>query len=218
MISCRLHCMLTTIDFNDEFGPAADEIDDVAANLNLAPKMSSVQWHTVTQVPPELTFSFGRCSAHFASKRALRRSFGAIPQCPDAWLVVMCRHQRILARPPPPTPPHKGEGRRDHSFKWLLSQLGAVLVRLQVHSSARQFALGGPFQRLDAGARVETSQNGCAANARSGTTNRSRPHQFDQHRLAAADLWLRSAHVAAPPPRSRATPRRRLKRARTRKI
>jgi hypothetical protein len=27
-----------TIDFNDEFRPAADEIDDVAANLNLARK------------------------------------------------------------------------------------------------------------------------------------------------------------------------------------
>ncbi len=108
-LSCR-STVLASIDLDDDACRVTGEIGDVAANSNLATEMRARCRKPVAQVPPELPLGFRRSSAHRLGEAALRRHDRAITLRPDSRLVT-CGHVIVSQlRPPPPTPPHKGEG------------------------------------------------------------------------------------------------------------
>src|SRR3954454_3990436 len=102
--------MLTAIDLDDDARRVTGKVSDVTADSNLTAKMRAGGRKAVAQVPPELSFRFRRRRAHRTSEASLRWHDRSIALGPDSRL-VLCRHGvALLLRPPPPTPPHKGEG------------------------------------------------------------------------------------------------------------
>jgi hypothetical protein len=82
------HSVLTAIDLHDDALAVAREIDDVSSNLNLPAKMRARHYESVSQVPPEFSFCFGRCATHLPSELPLSRHLRAIPNRPDSRLVL----------------------------------------------------------------------------------------------------------------------------------
>jgi hypothetical protein len=116
-IGGRSHSMLTTVDLHDDVLRVTSKIDDVPIDSNLAPKVGTGRRKPVAQMPPEFSFGFGRSGAHLASELALRRRVRSIAIGPGSWLVA-CGHIAVsLLRPPPLTPPHKGEGNRPSAWR-----------------------------------------------------------------------------------------------------
>jgi hypothetical protein len=102
--------VLAAIDLDDNAGRVTGKVSDVTANSNLATKVCAGRKEPVAQVPPELAFRFGRSRAHRTGEAALRRHDGTIALRPNSRFVVRGHLVVSLLRPPPPTPPHKGEG------------------------------------------------------------------------------------------------------------
>src|SRR5262245_49368146 len=104
--------MLATVDLNDDAFGVTGKISNVSADPNLATEVATLHRKTMAQVPPKLPLGFRRCSAHFARELTLWGRLRAILLGPDARLFG-CGHVSVTQlRPPPLTPPHKGEGNR----------------------------------------------------------------------------------------------------------
>ena len=110
LVSSRLYSVLTSIDFNDKPVRVAHKVSDVSADLYLPTKMCARYREPVAQVPPQFAFRFRRRGTHLAGKPPLRRNDRAFALGPDSRLVSRGHVTVLSLRPPPPTPPHKGEG------------------------------------------------------------------------------------------------------------
>src|SRR5262249_48305552 len=105
--------MLLTIDLDHQLGTMTREINDVATDAHLAPEVGVRDREAMTQMPPKLLLSLGRRLAHGARKDFVRRDERAIASRPDARVFIrfgIADRHCLSARPPPLTPPHKGEG------------------------------------------------------------------------------------------------------------
>ena len=108
----RRSVVLASIDLDDDAGRVTSKIDDVAVNTNLPTEMRARCWNSMAQVPPKLPLGVRWSSAQGAGEATLRWHDLTITLGPDSRL-VSCRHIIVsLQRPPPPAPPHKGEGSR----------------------------------------------------------------------------------------------------------
>src|SRR5262245_7327719 len=64
----------------------------------------------MAKMPPEFSLRFGWHTSHLASKPTLWWHYRAITLGPDTRLVLCGHFTASQLRPPPPAPPHKGEG------------------------------------------------------------------------------------------------------------
>ena len=104
--------VLTTISFNNQLQRMRYEIRDVWTDANLTTKMTAVCLQAVPQMPPKLAFGLRRYIPHVARQATLRQLNRTIGNCPDALITVSLSVHSASLRPPPLTPPHKGEGNR----------------------------------------------------------------------------------------------------------
>ena len=58
-VAPRLLVVLPAVDFDDQTCVMADEINDIATEVNLATKMRSFQREAVTEIPPESALRVG---------------------------------------------------------------------------------------------------------------------------------------------------------------
>src|SRR3954452_5239991 len=101
---------MAAIHLDDNAGCVTGKVGDVTANADLAAKMRARRKKTVAQVPPKLALGFGRSRAHRTGEATLRRHDRSIALRPNSRFILRGHLIVSLLRPPPPTPPHKGEG------------------------------------------------------------------------------------------------------------
>jgi hypothetical protein len=83
----RCHSVLSAVDFDDDAFRMACEIDNVASNLNLPPEMRTLRCESVSEMPPQFPFRFGRSSTHLTGALSLPRRPRTIADGPNARLV-----------------------------------------------------------------------------------------------------------------------------------
>ena len=105
-----LFVVLPAVQFDDEPGFTAHKIDNERADQCLSPKMRSCQRDVMAQSSPQNTLCVRRLCPHPASELFL-----AIVHFP------LYGPQFFSCRPPPLTPPRKGEGRKSGTGERALS-------------------------------------------------------------------------------------------------
>src|SRR3954468_10113925 len=101
---------MLTIDLDDSARRVTGKVSDVRPNSNLTTEMRAKCRNAVAEMPPEFALSFHRGGTHRTGEATLRWHDRTIALHPDSRLVPGGHVVVPLLRPPPPTPPHKGEG------------------------------------------------------------------------------------------------------------
>ena len=105
-IGGRSLSVLATIDLDNDAPRVTGEINDVAANSNLATEMCAWRRNSVAQMPPKFPLCFRRRGPHLAGELTLPWHDCAIALRPDPRLVPYGHIVVPRLGPPPPTPPH----------------------------------------------------------------------------------------------------------------